>query len=576
MDRSKVSRKLRKCLQQLAKHDPDVKVSSTPTKILFVANSSPLCGISYDDLEKVFHSFDEGCCDFIVFQTQRPYSFVIFRTIEAAKLAYKNLHGQVPQEFGHNGLALYISFVENVPEVKNVESLCKPNDLRLLLNFINDDEEAALISFIQDYLPTGKTLKSRKVIHFGFEFNYDINVAEEPSPNSMPTVCEAIIDKMLSAGLFQEKPDQLTVNVYEPGNGIPSHIDTHSAFTDTIASLSLISDIVMEFRDLANTSAVYDVLLPRLSLVVMQGESRYRWKHGIAKRKYDVNPITSKLMRRQCRVSFTFRKVLRGKCQCSFTEYCDWDRDGLMKVPDNDERGREIEKQYVSLVYECIADHFDTTRHAQWNGVANFLKRLESGTIIYDIGCGNGKYLVLDDEFIKIGSDLSNSLCLIAYRKGCSVLRANILALPFKSSSAGAVLCIAVIHHLTTKLRRIRAIQELIRVLEPGGRACITVWAYEQALSNEPSEYLKMRRKKRNVQMNRRDSNGRLRVHEGREFTQSDMLVPFQNSDGKRFLRYYHLFRDIELEELINEVSGCAVDEYFYEQGNWIAYVKKI
>lgn len=38
--------------------------------------------------------------------------------------------------------------------------------------------------------------------------------------------------------------------------------------------------------------------------------------------------------------------------------------------------------------------------------------------------------------------------------------------------------------------------------------------------------------------MNRRDSHGRLRVHEGREFTQPDMLVPFQNADGDRFLRY--------------------------------------
>lgn len=39
-------------------------------------------------------------------------------------------------------------------------------------------------------------------------------------------------------------------------------------------------DLVMEFRDVANTSAVYEVLLPRFSLAVMQRESRYRWKHG--------------------------------------------------------------------------------------------------------------------------------------------------------------------------------------------------------------------------------------------------------------------------------------------------------
>lgn len=89
-----------------------------------------------------------------------------------------------------------------------------------------------------------ETLKSRKVIHFGFEFNYDNNMAsEQPSSNSMPLTCQPIIDRMLDVGIFREKPDQLTVNIYEPGNGIPSHVDTHSAFSDTIASLSLLSGL---------------------------------------------------------------------------------------------------------------------------------------------------------------------------------------------------------------------------------------------------------------------------------------------------------------------------------------------
>lgn len=33
MSASKVSRKLRKCIQQLQKHDPDVELSSTPSKV---------------------------------------------------------------------------------------------------------------------------------------------------------------------------------------------------------------------------------------------------------------------------------------------------------------------------------------------------------------------------------------------------------------------------------------------------------------------------------------------------------------------------------------------------------------
>lgn len=578
MVQSKISRKLRRCLQQLQKHDADVEVSGTPTQILFVANSSPLCGVGYEQLESIFNEFDEYC-ELMVFQTQRPYSFVTFRTIHAAEVAYRKLHGQIPCKCSgnRNALPFYIAFVKNVPVLKKVEPLYRPNDFRVLMNFISEEEEAELMSVIREYMQNEKTLKSRKVIHFGYDFDYDKNMASShPSPNPIPTTCEPIIQRMFDTGILREKPDQLTVNIYEPGSGIPSHVDTHSAFGDTITSLSLLSDIVMEFRDFANTSTVYDVLLPRLSLAVMQGDSRYRWKHGIAKRKHDVDPNTNKLMRRQLRVSYTFRKVLRQKCQCPFIEYCDWDRDGFMKIPESEESGIAIEKQYVSAVYECIANHFDTTRHAQWNGVAKFLKAFPPGTVVCDVGCGNGKYLKLDDPLIKIGSDLCIKLCQIAYEKNCNVICADILSLPFRSSCAGAVLCIAVIHHLSTKARRLRAVQEIFRVLEPGGQACITVWAYEQQLSDEPSEYLKMRRKKHNVQMNRRESNGRLRVHEGREFTQADMLVPFQNSDGRRFLRYYHLFRDTELENLIIEAGGCIMKKYFYEQGNWIAYVEKM
>ncbi|VDK73997.1 unnamed protein product [Gongylonema pulchrum] len=55
-------------------------------------------------------------------------------------------------------------------------------------------------------------------------------------------------------------------------------------------------------------------------------------------------------MRRQRRVSYTFRKVARQKCQCPFIEYCDWDRDGAMKIPDDDKFGASIEHQYVSTV----------------------------------------------------------------------------------------------------------------------------------------------------------------------------------------------------------------------------------
>ena len=42
------------------------------------------------------------------------------------------------------------------------------------------------------------------------------------------------------------------------------------------------------------------------------------------------------------------------------------------------------------------------------------------------------------------------------------------------------VLCIAVLHHISTLERRLAMLGELARVLRCGGRALVTVWASEQ------------------------------------------------------------------------------------------------
>jgi len=104
--------------------------------------------------------------------------------------------------------------------------------------------------------------------------------------------------------------------------GIPSHIDTHSVFEDTILSLSLGSACVMNFK---KEDQKIDVFLPARSLLIMTGEARYAWTHGICPRHSDIiktkNGNTTQ--ERGTRISFTFRKVRRGECCCNFKNYCD-------------------------------------------------------------------------------------------------------------------------------------------------------------------------------------------------------------------------------------------------------------
>jgi alkylated DNA repair dioxygenase AlkB len=85
--------------------------------------------------------------------------------------------------------------------------------------------------------------------------------------------------------------DQLTINRYPPGVGLAPHVDVHSAFEEPIASLSLGSSAVMEFRRKADKRPL---LLPRRSLTIMTGESRYAWCASMAGRLLASEPCFQK------------------------------------------------------------------------------------------------------------------------------------------------------------------------------------------------------------------------------------------------------------------------------------------
>jgi alkylated DNA repair protein alkB family protein 8 len=130
----------------------------------------------------------------------------------------------------------------------------------------------------------------------------------------LTSFCAALCGAVLLA--LQELPDvpvidQLTVNEYTPGVGIAPHVDTHSSFTGSILSLSLLGSCIMVFKqayaatsaggtstasssssssDCGDSSSLgcqqhaqhgqdrqVNVYLPPRSLVAMTGESRYAW-----------------------------------------------------------------------------------------------------------------------------------------------------------------------------------------------------------------------------------------------------------------------------------------------------------
>jgi alkylated DNA repair protein alkB family protein 8 len=111
----------------------------------------------------------------------------------------------------------------------------------------------------------------------------------------------------------------------------------------------------------------------------------------------------------------------------------------------------EVEKKYVYEIYDKIAPHFSSTRYKPWPKIELFLKSLEPGSLVGDVGCGNGKYLGVNNEISMIGIDRSLNLIKICKERDASfeVLAGDGLNLPWRDGVFDAVISIAVIHHLS-------------------------------------------------------------------------------------------------------------------------------
>ena len=68
-------------------------------------------------------------------------------------------------------------------------------------------------------------------------------------------------------------------------------------------------------------------------------------------------------------------------------------------------------------VYDKIAPHFSDTRYKPWPRIEEFLKELEAGALVYDVGCGNGKYMAVNPTLFMVGTDRSLGLLKTARDK---------------------------------------------------------------------------------------------------------------------------------------------------------------
>ena len=195
----------------------------------------------------------------------------------------------------------------SMPDSKPDSTL--PPGLSLLPDFISPGEQHQILTFLNDPAAcTWRTDLSRRTMHFGG--TYCLMPSPSAAPGSakpatlqappMPPELEWLIQRMVDTNIFPatQKPQYCIVNEYIHNQGISAHTENFS-FGEPVVGLSLLDACPIRFHELkqafdgsvrsgkaakaGKTGRKVDVEMPGRSLLVMRGDSRWKWQHEIVK-----------------------------------------------------------------------------------------------------------------------------------------------------------------------------------------------------------------------------------------------------------------------------------------------------
>lgn len=147
---------------------------------------------------------------------------------------------------------------------------------------------------------------SRRTKSFGSAYLHGLSDTDvDRSAKPLPQWSDFIRLRLVEDQILARLPNQMGINEYMPGQGIAQHVDY---FGGSVASLTLGSGCIMDFTDPERGRDTVSIWLPRRSIVVLTGEARNIWRHGIRGRLKDI--VDGHVVRRNRRVSLTFRDVI--------------------------------------------------------------------------------------------------------------------------------------------------------------------------------------------------------------------------------------------------------------------------
>jgi ubiquinone/menaquinone biosynthesis C-methylase UbiE len=197
----------------------------------------------------------------------------------------------------------------------------------------------------------------------------------------------------------------------------------------------------------------------------------------------------------------------------------------------------------VREVYDRIATHFSQTREYPWPDVEAFVADAERAALALDLGCGNGRHaeLLAARADRVVGLDVSRGVLSTARDRAAergfplALVQGDAARLPLRDGVVNLAVYVATLHHLRDRETRVASLDELARVLAPGGRALVSVWSTE-ADRFEPDAGF-------------------------------DTTVDWTLPDGEVVPRFYHVYDPDEFAADLR-ASALAVEETWLAAGN--------
>lgn len=179
--------------------------------------------------------------------------------------------------------------------------------LKFVEGFLTQGQQDHCVQRVDAAIDEWRNDLSRRVQHYGWRYDYKARaITPDMHIGALPDWLDDLAQKLYDeTGLFDRAPEQVIVNEYLPGQGIATHID-HPGFGPTVCTISLLDDWEMDFSE--NWRDKSPALLQRGSCVLLTGDARSVWQHGIAPRKSEVSDTGRR--KRNRRLSLTFRTVL--------------------------------------------------------------------------------------------------------------------------------------------------------------------------------------------------------------------------------------------------------------------------